>query len=213
LVAKVHVFCTVNRSDSRNALAHAADGKTASATGVVTLGEDAPATCVSSTTEGVTQGVSELANWQPSAITRAADGSFPGLTAPCDGEAGASGCASMTYDAPQAAITLDGDLGDWNVGGAVLAQTPFLPSGTGCCGGTLTVFDEYGGGIWNGIEDHSAAFSMAWDSGALYIGLKVVDDTHQLNGQSGWNGDSVQVVFADDSRSSVTHLYNYAIGA
>ena len=28
-------------------------------------------------------------------------------------------------------------------------------TGSGCCGGALTVFDEYGGGIWNGIADHS----------------------------------------------------------
>ena len=207
------VFCTVNRSDSRNALVHAADGKTASATGAVTLSGDAPATCGSSTSEAVTQGNSALANWQPSAITRNGDGTFPGLDAPCAGEAGASGCADMTYSAPGAVVTMDGDLGDWNFGAEVLGQTPFLPSGSGCCGGALTVFDEYGGGIWNGIEDHSVAFSVAWDPTALYIGLKVVDDTHQLNGLSGWNGDSVQVVLADDARSSVTHLYNYAIGA
>ena len=54
---------------------------------------------------------------------------------------------------------------------------------------------------------------MAWDSSAFYIGLKIIDDTHQLNGLSGWNGDSVQVVFANDARSEVTHLYNYAIGS
>lgn len=52
---------------------------------------------------------------------------------------------------------------------------------------------------------------MSYDTTALFIGLKVVDDTHQLNGASGWNGDSVQVVMADATRSSVTHLYNYAI--
>ena len=149
----------------------------------------------------------------PSPVTRNADGSFSGLTAPCGGEAGASGCADMTYSVPNVPITLDGNLGDWIGTGDIFAQTPFLPSGTGCCGGTLTVFDEYAGGIWNGINDHSVAFSMAYDSSALYIGLKVVDDTHQLNGLSGWNGDSVQVVFADDSRSTVTHLYNYAIGS
>ena len=51
-------------------------------------------------------------------------------------------------------------------------ETPFLPSGSGCCGGALAVFDEYGGGIWNGIEDHSVPFSIAWDPTALYIGMK-----------------------------------------
>ena len=56
------------------------------------------------------------------------------------------------------------------------------------------------------------AVAFNWDPDALYIGLKVIDDTHQLNGLSGWNGDSVQVVFADAARETVTHLYNYAIG-
>ena len=186
-------------------------GKTAPATGVITLSADEPATCTTSTSAAVTQGSSELADWTPSPVTRNADGSFSGLTAECNGEAGATGCATMTYSAPRKAITLDGNLGDWVGVGPVFGQTPFIPSGTGCCGGTLTVFDEYAGGIWNGVNDHSTAFSMAFDSSAIYIGLKVVDDTHQLNGLSGWNGDSVQVVFADDARSTVTHLYNYAI--
>ena len=75
----------------------------------------------------------------------------------------------------------------------------------------MTVFDEYAGGVWNGIDDHSAAFAITWDANNVYIGINVIDDLHQLNGQSGWNGDSVQVVFADADRTTVTHLYNYAI--
>ena len=39
----------------------------------------------------------------------------------------------------------------------------------------------------------------------------MLDDTHQLNGDSGWDGDSVQVVFANDARDTITHLYNYAL--
>ena len=58
--------------------------------------------------------------------------------------------------------------------------------------------------------DHSTAISFSWDPKALYIGVKVQDDSHQLNGNSGWNGDSVQVVFANDARDRVTYLYNYA---
>ena len=87
----------------------------------------------------------------------------------------------------------------------------------------MTVFDEYAGGVWNGIDDHSAAFAITWDANNVYIGIKCIDDQHQLNGQSGWNGDSVQVVFADDGNgdgavvasdlSAVTHLYNYAIAS
>ena len=115
----------------------------------------------------------------------------------------------MTYDAPMQAINMDGDLGDWM--GPILSQTAFLPTGSGCCGGQLTVFDEFGGGIWNGVADHSIAFSMAWDTSALYIGLKVIDDTHQLNGQSGWNGDSVQVRFESTTCCLVAVLTRFVV--
>ena len=139
------------------------------------------------------------------------------ISHPCDGTAP---CESMVYNAAQVAITADGDLGDWDVPtSAIFGQTAFLPhntansAGTLCCGGagTLTIFDEYNGGVWNGIDDHSAAFAVAWSTTDVYLGLKVIDDTHQLNGLSGWNGDSVQIVLADAGRTTVTHLYNYAI--
>ena len=38
----------------------------------------------------------------------------------------------------------------------------------------------------------------------------MTDDTHQ-NGGSGWNGDSVQMVFANAAQDTVTHLYNYGL--
>jgi hypothetical protein len=40
-------------------------------------------------------------------------------------------------------------------------------------------------------------------------GVKVVDDQHQLNGNSGWDGDSVQVVFANDARDQITYLVRH----
>jgi hypothetical protein len=186
-------------------------GKTASATGVVTLDAGSPEICSDTTSAAVGQGSSALNAWTPAPANRDAAGVFSGLTAECGGIAGTNGCPTMTYAATRQTIAMDGDLGDWTSGAAVMGQTPFLPTGTGCCGGVLTLFDEYAGGIWNGIEDHSFAFSMSWDSQALYMGFKVVDDTHQLTGASGWNGDSIQVVMADAARTSVTHLYNYAI--
>ena len=65
------------------------------------------------------------------------------------------------------------------------------------------------GGIWNGPADHSVAVAFNWNPTALFLGVKVIDDTHQLNGASGWNGDSVQVVFANDARDAVTHLCKF----
>ena len=43
------------------------------------------------------------------------------------------------------------------------------------------VFEEYAGGKWTGINDHSVAISFAWDPGHFTIGVKVIDDTHQLS--------------------------------
>merc|ERR1711964_426682 len=43
------------------------------------------------------------------------------------------------------------------------------------------------------------------------MGIKVFDDEHQMTGNSGWNGDTVQVAFTDPARSKVTHLYNYGM--
>lgn len=57
----------------------------------------------------------------------ATTGAFSGLSAECGGAAGATGCATMTYDAPMQTITMDGDLGDWTAGAAVMGQTAFLP--------------------------------------------------------------------------------------
>ena len=41
--------------------------------------------------------------------------------------------------------------------------------------------------------------------------MKVIDDTHQLNGDSGWNGDSVQVVLSTADRTSVACFFNYGL--
>ena len=109
----------------------------------------------------------------------------------------------MTYDAQGATIVLDGDASDWG-DLEFKSQIPFEK------GGELVLFEEYGGGTWSGPSDHSSAVAFSWDSESLYIGLVVTDDTHQ-NGGSGWNGDSVQMVFANAAQDTVTHLYNYGL--
>jgi hypothetical protein len=48
------------------------------------------------------------------------------------------------------------------------------------------------------------------DYQAFYIGVKVIDDSHENAAGSGWNGDSVQIAFTDSNRNTITHLYNYA---
>jgi len=39
----------------------------------------------------------------------------------------------------------------------------------------------------------------------------VTDDSHQHASANAWNGDGVQVVFANAARDTVTHLYNFAL--
>ena len=109
----------------------------------------------------------------------------------------------MQYDALIRSISLDGDKDDW-ADAEWKGQVPFEK------GGELVLFEEYGGGTWSGPEDHSSAVAFAWDEDNLYVGVVVTDDTHQ-NGGSGWNGDSIQMVFANAAQDTVTHLYNYGL--
>ena len=111
--------------------------------------------------------------------------------------------ADMKYDAQNASITLDGDASDW-ADLEFKSQIPFEK------GGELVLFEEYGGGTWSGPADHSSAVAFAWDASNLYIGVVITDDTHQ-NGGSGWNGDAIQMVFANAAQDTVTHLYNYGL--
>ena len=109
----------------------------------------------------------------------------------------------MQYNAGMKSITVDGDISDWS-GLPVKKAIPFEQ------GGELVLFEEYGGGTWSGPEDHTSAVSFAWDADNLYVGVVVTDDTHQNPG-NGWNGDSIQMVFANAAQDTVTHLYNYAL--
>ena len=133
----------------------------------------------------------------------------------------------MQFTAPMAMINLDGNLDDWQCA-PIKAQTPFYPfnkvgtgpgpagatfaEGTHCCGDELTMFDDRDGLTWNAL-DQSSAISFAWDAGNFYIGVKVVDDSHENAAGSGWNGDSVQIAFTDSQKQRITHLYNYVSAA
>ena len=122
----------------------------------------------------------------------------------------------MEFNAQKATIALDGDLADWDCL-HYKAQTLFTPEGScdpevpGSC--DAVEFENYAGGIWNGVDDNAMAFSFAWETGQrdnLYLGIKVVDESHQNSG-SGWRGDSVQVVFTNQEQNTVEYLYNYGL--
>jgi len=112
--------------------------------------------------------------------------------------------AEDTYTAPRASITIDGDPSDW----AFIEPLTAIEFRT--ASDEWVVFEEYGGGIWNGPDDHTSSVAFAWDQDALYVYILVVDDEHQ-NSDSEWDGDAVQFVFADAARTAHTQLYNVAL--
>ena len=145
-------------------------------------------------------GTSGLSIWRP-------DADFARTTMPGGENALMPSDVDMTFDAYHVSIQQDGLFMDWDCV-PFMAQPPFYVGDQG--NEDVRIFEEYNGGHWDGATDHSTALSFAWDYQNFYLGIKVVDDTHQLNGNSGWNGDSVQVVFANEAQDAITHLYNYA---
>lgn len=113
--------------------------------------------------------------------------------------------AEDTYDAPMVAITVDGDDADW-AGIEPLTGIEFKTTAD-----EWVVFEEYDDGVWNGPDDQTVSVAFAWEPSALYLYISVVDDEHEHQSDSFWNGDAVQLVFADADRTAVTYLYNYAL--
>ena len=137
----------------------------------------------------------------------------------------------MRWNIPSVeSITADGDLSDWD-GIAFMSQTPFRPcnqiDATSTypgrpCAAPFVEFDIctacVGEATWHGVSDHSMAAAMAWTPSTPYMGINVLDDTHQ-NAGSGWNGDTVQVMFTNAERIGRAQtgtaagmiLYNYGL--
>ena len=111
-------------------------------------------------------------------------------------------------------ITLDGELGDWT-GVGVLSDPRFaVPKGSGSRegGGDLTLFEVHNGGSWDGPDDQTSAVQIGYDEDNVYFGFVVTDDYHENGANSAWNGDSVQLMIANDKQDTQIALYNYALG-
>ena len=110
-------------------------------------------------------------------------------------------------------ITIDGILDEWG-GVPILADPKFaVPKGSG--GGVAphyVLFEEYGGGTWSGPDDQTSAVQVAYDADNVYFGFVVTDDTHENAAHSAWNGDSIQLMIANGTRTGQVALYNYALG-
>ncbi|MCB1126723.1 MAG: hypothetical protein KDM81_09525, partial [Verrucomicrobiae bacterium] len=108
-------------------------------------------------------------------------------------------------------IVLDGDLSEWK-GAQLLADPRFsIPKGSGP-DGDLVFFEEYAGGTWTGPDDQTSAVQVVYDDENVYFGFIVTDDYHENSANSAWNGDSVQLMIANDARDTQIALYNYALG-
>jgi hypothetical protein len=117
------------------------------------------------------------------------------------------------YTAIKAAnpIVLDGNLSEWT-GAQLLADPRFsIPKGSGD-DGELVFFEEYNGGTWTGPDDQTSAVQVVYDDDNVYFGFIVTDEYHENSANSAWNGDSVQLMIANEARDAQVALYNYALG-
>jgi hypothetical protein len=53
--------------------------------------------------------------------------------------------------------------------------------------------------------------AFAWEPDNLFVYILAVDDEHEHQSDNFWDGDAVQLVFADADRTAHTYLYNYAL--
>ncbi|MCC6232277.1 MAG: hypothetical protein IT580_06505 [Verrucomicrobiales bacterium] len=113
-------------------------------------------------------------------------------------------------------IVLDGNLGEWS-GVPVLSDPKFsTPKGSGR-GGSLVLFELFdvggpGTAVWTGPDDHTSAVQVVYDAENVYFGFVVTDEYHENAANSAWNGDSIQLMIANDKRTEKVALYNYALG-
>jgi hypothetical protein len=111
-------------------------------------------------------------------------------------------------------IVLDGNLDDW-LGVPVLSDPRFaIPKGSGSRegGGNLSLHEVHNGGIWSGPDDQTSAVQISYDDDNVYFAFLVTDDYHENSANSAWNGDSVQLMIANDFQDTQVALYNYALG-
>src|SRR5258708_35017827 len=89
--------------------------------------------------------------------------------------------------------------------------TLFRSSGTNASP-NYVLFEEYSGGTWSGPNDQTSAVPIVYDADNVYFGFVVTDDYHENISGNAWNGDSIQVMIADATRTKQVALYNYALG-
>ena len=109
-------------------------------------------------------------------------------------------------------IELDGNITDEEWGHAPAIRNPefYIPKGEGDFG-DLVLFEEYGDGVWEGEDDQSITTKFLYDEENLCISHRVVDDFHEHFSDVFYQGDSVQIMIADEFREFQVALYNFAL--
>jgi hypothetical protein len=107
-------------------------------------------------------------------------------------------------------IVLDGNLSEWS-GGSIVNPRFAIPKGSGAAGQQVT-FELYNGGDWTGLSDQSMSLQILFDQINVYLGVTVTDEYHEHSSFTSWDGDSVQIMIADPTRTFQVALYNYALG-
>lgn len=110
-------------------------------------------------------------------------------------------------------IVLDGELDDW-LGVPILSDPRFtVEKGVGSrSGAEMTLHEEWNGGSWTGPDDQTSAVQVTYDDENVYFAFVVTDDYHENSRNDAWNGDSVQLMVANDKTDTQIALYNYALG-
>src|SRR4249920_3873438 len=100
-------------------------------------------------------------------------------------------------------IVLDGDLSEWS-GVPVLADPKFAVPKFSATNASpnYVLFEEYSGGTWSGPNDQTSAVQIAYDADNVYFGFVVTDDYHENISGNAWNGDSIQLMIADGTRTT-----------
>ena len=117
-------------------------------------------------------------------------------------------------DLTPGAVNVDGQLNDWG-GVPVLSDPRFaIPKGTTsrAPAADLVLFEVLGDGDWTGPDDHTSTVQIAYDTDNVYFAFVVTDEYHENGANSAWNGDSIQLMIANDAQDAQVALYNYALG-
>src|SRR2546430_4624316 len=99
-------------------------------------------------------------------------------------------------------IVLDGDLSEWS-GVPVLADPKFaVPKYSATnANPNYVLFEEYAAATRSGPDDQTSAVQIVYDNDNVYFGFVVTDDYHENISLNAWNGDSIQLMIADATRT------------